>query len=143
MTSAYSIEIQDMLHYVNTLDDRAWGGDYIFSRESIRSCLEKNLLESRPWDSGEDPIQASEDFDPLYHSKRVAYLVVNPSLEPIAIDVGIPSLGFTPAYLIQDGCHRLAAAIYWGDPYIHVDYAGSEDYFREMFPRAKPIEVSI
>lgn len=66
------------------------------------------------------------------HAQRVAWLVVHGWADPVEIDVGIPSLGFTPSWPITDGNHRFAAAIYRGDFTIMAECSGSTDYISEF-----------
>lgn len=75
------------------------------------------------------------------HVARVAYLVVNPRTEPLDIDVGVPSLGLNIDWIIQDGHHRLAAAIYRGDAEIDIEFSGSVDLAEEIFGVKIPWEA--
>lgn len=61
------------------------------------------------------------------HVARIAYLVVHPDPTPIEVDVGVPSLGCPVEWPVFDGNHRLAAAIFRGDPYILVSASGACD----------------
>lgn len=74
-----------------------------------------------------------------YHVGRVAYLVVNRTSDPISVDVGTPTLGYVNDWPILDGHHRLAAAIFRGDPFIEADVAGdiafAEDLYGVPMPR--------
>ncbi len=67
------------------------------------------------------------------HIERVAYLVVNPDPTPLDLDVGVPFLGCHVDWPIQDGHHRLAAAIFRNDALIDIDISGSIDYAEELF----------
>lgn len=68
------------------------------------------------------------------HAARIAYLVENPATDPIAIDVGVPALGYWgPSWMITDGNHRLAAAIYRGDATISALVDGQMDHAFELF----------
>lgn len=68
------------------------------------------------------------------HAARIAYLVENPATDPIAIDVGVPVLGYWgPSWMITDGNHRLAAAIYRGDTTISALVDGQMDHAFELF----------
>lgn len=66
------------------------------------------------------------------HDGRIAYLVVHAAKDPIEIDVGVPELGCHPAWLVEDGNHRLAAAIYKGQDEIHANVSGSVGYAKEL-----------
>ncbi|KSQ21817.1 hypothetical protein APB26_32740 [Pseudomonas aeruginosa] len=61
-------------------------------------------------------------------------MVENPATDPIAIDVGVPVLGYWgPSWMITDGNHRLAAAIYRGDTTISALVDGQMDHAFELF----------
>jgi len=66
------------------------------------------------------------------HIERVAYLVVNPSPEPIWLDVGCEDLGCYVSWIIQDGNHRMAAALYRGDTTIRVSAGGDMDVIESL-----------
>lgn len=67
-----------------------------------------------------------------YHIGRVAHFVVNGWDDAIELDVGIPSMGYFPAWPIQDGNHRFAAAVYRGDESILADVAGRADWIEDI-----------
>ena len=67
-----------------------------------------------------------------YHIQRIAYFVKNGWNDPISIDVGVPALGFAPFWIINDGNHRFAAAIYRDDPRITTVCAGSISLLKEL-----------
>ena len=69
---------------------------------------------------------------PEWHAQRVAYLVRYGWERPLEIDVGIPSVGFAP-YPLQDGHHRLCAAIVRGDTHIRAEVSGALDYAFQLF----------
>ena len=66
------------------------------------------------------------------HAARIAFLVRNPAQDAIEIDVGIPSLGYFPDWIVVDGNHRLAAAIYAKREYIFATVAGDVDYAKQI-----------
>lgn len=69
------------------------------------------------------------------HAERVAWYFVQ-GLSPqdcIEIDVGVPSLGCVVAEPVQDGNHRLAAALLRGDPGIPCSIGGSDEEVRRRF----------
>jgi len=61
----------------------------------------------------------------LEHIARIAWFVVHGWNDPIHIDVGVPSLGCYPAWPLEDGNHRFAAAIVRGDRVIPTDMSGA------------------
>lgn len=66
------------------------------------------------------------------HVNKIAYFVRHPNNEPIDIDVGVPELGGHVGYIICDGNHRYAAAIYRKVEYIDAFISGSTDYAKEL-----------
>lgn len=66
-----------------------------------------------------------------WHIERVAWLVTHGWKDPIEIDVGVPVLGFCPDWIVTDGNHRLAAAIYQGAETILASCGGQVDVFEE------------
>lgn len=46
------------------------------------------------------------------HAEKVAWFVLNEFNQPIEIDVGAPALGCYVDWIVTDGNHRLAAAIF-------------------------------
>ena len=67
------------------------------------------------------------------HAARIAFLVQNLAHDPIEIDVGCPSLGCHAQWIVQDGNHRLAAAIYAGRSNILAIVSGSLEHARQLF----------
>lgn len=66
------------------------------------------------------------------HIRKVAYFVKHGITSPISLDVGVPSLGCYIDYLVVDGNHRLAAAIYRNDETILAEVNGSIEYATEL-----------
>lgn len=58
------------------------------------------------------------------HIRLIAWFVKHGWVDPIGVDVGIPGLCHV-AWLIQDGNHRFAAAIFRGDTTVGADMQGS------------------
>jgi hypothetical protein len=67
------------------------------------------------------------------HAARIAWFVVSPPEDPIEIDVGIPSVCCHVDWIITDGNHRTAAAIYREDEYIPANVSGCVSYAYELF----------
>lgn len=68
----------------------------------------------------------------LWHARRIAWFMKNGWDDPIGIDVGIPSMGFYP-YILEDGHHRLCAAIMTGESVIKAQVSGALDYAFKLF----------
>ena len=64
------------------------------------------------------------------HIARVAWFVANRCADPIDIDAGLPQLGQFSRWLIIDGNHRFAAALFRGDATIAARIRGSISYAR-------------
>lgn len=67
------------------------------------------------------------------HAARVAYFVVTGFQDPISLDVGIPSMGYSVDWMITDGNHRLAAAIFSGLETTPVEFSGEIEVFKQTF----------
>lgn len=67
------------------------------------------------------------------HAGRIAWLMAHPSQEPIEIDVGVPGLGCHVDWFVQDGNHRLAAALMRGEPTIMACVSGDLHYAHDLF----------
>lgn len=81
------------------------------------------------------PLNGGQAFLPegirTLHIWRVAYLVVNPDPRPIFVDVGIPHMGVYIDWIVDDGNHRLAAAIFRQDKTIPASISGCVRTIRE------------
>lgn len=64
----------------------------------------------------------------MWHIRRVAWFVENGKNMELELDVGVPSLGYEPDWMISDGNHRFAAAIIRGDKTIEAELEGDIDY---------------
>lgn len=91
----------------------------------VAARLDANALYSQP-------LNGNPDVAPELHAGRIAYFVEHGWKDAIGIDVGVPSLGCHVRWPVQDGNHRLAAAIYRGDKTILADVDGSVDYAAEL-----------
>ena len=84
--------------------------------QEVQHCLDHGragLVETPLWTSivyGTARISAEENRQ--RHIRKIAYFVLNEILEPISIDVGCEALGCWPEHLVDDGNHRLAAAMF-------------------------------
>lgn len=101
-------------------------------RAGVARCLrQKNLLPP-----GKRPKEDWCENPPLGRKEtsqdwaRVAWFVVHGWREPVKLDLGAPALEITPS--IEDGRHRLAAAIYRQDPYIVAEVIGTDYLVEEM-----------
>lgn len=88
-------------------------------RPLMRSEVRRAVAEGR--------VLAPQDVSRTTHShvRRVAWFVVHGWSEPIDVDFGVPSLGCHVDWVIQDGNHRFAAALYRGDASIMAACSGA------------------
>jgi len=100
------------------------------TKEEITKALEENNFQSPDVEVCHDLIWDISDRET--HIKRIAWFVKNLDSEkyPIEIDFGIPNLnlGF---FEIYDGNHRLLAAYYREDKFIHVYCSGAVDEIKK------------
>ena len=92
------------------------------TRDEVRLFVRHGLLQPPGLRSG----------DRNTHIARIAWFVVNPCSDPLAVDVGVPQLGYYPVWMITDGNHRFAAALVRGDRTISARVSGSASYAREI-----------
>jgi hypothetical protein len=88
------------------------------TRADVRRALKEGRLAEAP--GGED------------HAARIAYLVRKGWKDAIEIDVGVPVLGHHVGWLVTDGNHRLAAALYMGMESIEASVAGQMDHAKRI-----------
>jgi len=105
-----------------------WGNGSI-TRQMVRAAiLDKNFV-AHPI-----PVSPLSKSRPTRdHIGRIAYLAVNGWTDAISIDVGVPTLGGFVDWMIQDGNHRFAAALYRGDPDILATVDGDVNYAHTLF----------
>lgn len=126
MTEAVAVEVSKLLAYSSPLESDVWGCG-IVSVEMVQKCLDEgNLMDHEKWEALNAPalfIPSAKD-----HAARIAFLVVDGWDEPIQLDVGIPSMGYAPAWPYLDGNHRAVAAAIRGDDIIYAHISGQVDY---------------
>lgn len=116
---AIQLPVAILADYANPLGS-PWPWGAVVTLDDIAQALQERRLVSVP---------GTED-----HAGRIAYLVENPASDPIAVDVGCPSLGYDgPDWPYIDGNHRLVAAIYRGDALIAADVDGEVGHATELF----------
>lgn len=114
----------------------------------VEVLKEWNPFEHVVWLDMEDPISQQEVAEAIsenrfrkehkhitrkHHIERIAWLVVNGWEDSIEIEVGVPHLGCYVDWIVTDGNHRLAAAIYRRDVNIKAEIGGDLDYAEELF----------
>jgi hypothetical protein len=133
--SAYRILTASLLRFCNPFRDDVWGTG-VMRRAEIARCIAEGDIEDRPnevWTR----CKLSDDEALRYDARRIAFLVQNPSIKPVELDIG-DYLPHGPV-IIVDGCHRIGAAAYRRDPMIAVDFGGDIDLFHRLFRRKEKI----
>ena len=123
MTDSTVIEISvpTLAELCNPLKDMVWSAGRV-TRADVKLALRQNDLRSESVDPSYAPRESLSKQD---HVARIAYLVKYGWNDPIQIDVGVPALGVYVDWMIIDGNHRMAAAIYRNDSTISSEISGS------------------
>lgn len=116
------LPIQKLIAACNPLQRSPWRVGPV-TEAMVRECLVDGLFRSKP---------IRIDSPPHHHAQRIAYLVVNGWSDPIDIDVGVPSLHCYVDWIVQDGNHRLAAAMVRGDEEIAAEVSGCLQFASEL-----------
>jgi hypothetical protein len=112
------LSIPVLADFANPFDQTVWEGlDVPIMRSEVEVMLDY------PLHPDQGPCKTRPD-----HARRIAWFVVNGWTDPIEVDVGVPHLNCWVRWMITDGNHRTAAAIYRGDPTIEGSFGGSIDY---------------
>lgn len=99
------------------------------TRRQVRDCIALQQFEAAAYRPEIDRYSWTLD----QHAQRVAHLCVVGWSDPISIDVGVPGLGCNVDWFVEDGNHRLAAAIVRGDSHILAVVSGSLNFAAELF----------
>lgn len=106
------------------------------TKEEVKACIDKceqELTHTPSWiEVSMNPTKWPEETIRSNHIKKIAFFATNEMEKPISIDVGIPSLGCYVDYIIDDGNHRLAGAIYKGDLFIKAKVSGDVNHAKEL-----------
>jgi hypothetical protein len=116
-------------------ENEIWIPGQVVKRDIITRCIERGrLLHPKQYEDEQD----EDNCTMLQHHERIAWLVVNGWEEPIEVDFGV-SFG-RQWYPLQDGHHRLAAAIYRNELFILASCSGSISRIEEYrYPEATKI----
>jgi len=114
------LDLAKLQECADPFESTVWHGmESPLTREEVALAIAEGRLLAEPHPDYSFGL-CGKEWGRQEHIERVAYLVVNPSPEPIWIDVGCEALGLYVSWIIQDGNHRLAAALYRGDTTIRV-----------------------
>lgn len=103
-----------------------WGGRR-FTVAEVRAAIKQGRFQKKPWGA------YAETGARYSHVARIAWLAVSGWHDAVEVDVGVPSLRCFVKWPVQDGNHRLAAAIVRGDENILASVAGCMDTAFELF----------
>lgn len=126
-----NVLIENLKRECNPFEVCVWKDlDRPITREEIKEALDDDESWEEPTPSGywwaRDAISRKD------HAYKIAWFVKNGFKDPIHLDVGVPVLGHYPHWLIEDGNHRFAAAIYAELDSILADVSGQVDYAMEL-----------
>lgn len=127
----FLVPVREISDVTDPFLDDVWGRGTIM-REDVR-----RLLEAEDVASDFVEMHVRERLSAEWDARRTAYFVRNPSAFPISIEVVSPEGDFE----VDDGYHRLAAAIYRGDGEIAVELGGYVGGWSAAFPGRRPLEA--
>lgn len=110
----------------NPFEQSPWPEVHVITPDDVKDALAGQRLSGDRYDDVMHRFRtnhATKDHAKSYHAGRIAYLVQHPSDDPIMVIENVRG-----GWDIDDGYHRLAAAIYRGDATIKVR-AGAMDEF--------------
>lgn len=119
------VPIDRILEIINPESDPPWHDGPDVTRAGILSAIAEGRHERRPYSS--DLLSACrKDWTSRRHEARIAFLVAKPSSDPIAVEIDqYGGIG------VDDGMHRLYAAVVRGDDSIAIQIGGFIDYAPE------------
>lgn len=90
--------------------------------DMVRERVASGRTNSTPWQVMDAPgHDIPEDFDPRdWHEGRIAHLIVHPAEDPIRLE--FDDFGSGMEAILQDGTHRLLAAIISGKEEVEVSF---------------------
>lgn len=107
--SATNVQVWALQQLCNPFQDSCWIG---LTKPITKIEIQKAISEGKI----QNPDDCNQDTKKTYkrseHISRIAYFVENGWRKAISIDVGIPSMGCHVDWPVDDGNHRLAAAIF-------------------------------
>lgn len=127
MDGPYWILTRSVARYLNPFLDDCWALGAPVTRAQVRRCIASGRLEARRNCMAQRRVnqqEACEDYD----AARIAYFVVNGIPDPIDLEIMGPD-----DIRIDEGCHRLAAAIFRKDEFVMASYGGYVDVFHRTF----------
>lgn len=112
--------LETLKYYVNPFKKDIWPSFARAKEDIISNVLQNNTFTSQRIDNP-DWSKLTHEESLNYHNSRIAYMVKNPDNKPIDIDVSDMA-----GIIMEDGNHRLSAAIYSNQPDINVSVSPEE-----------------
>lgn len=110
------IKVRKLIEYIgNPLINIPWDCEY-FTPDEVLKAYKDGLFEI--------DFNSVNNTSKLYNVRRIAYFVKCMPIDPILLDVGIPSLNYYPDTALSDGWHRFYAAILRKDKFINASITG-------------------
>lgn len=128
------VRVSALRRHCDPFKTPVWDFKHPIRREEVQEAIQAGRLTAPHKRFDRDVVRRKT------HIQRVAWLVVHRCGAPIEIDVGVPSLQCYVDWIVTDGNHRLAAAIYRKDPFILAGISGSVEYKREILGRTTWVE---
>lgn len=106
----FVLPVETVAQYCNPFEGCWLDVDTPITMEEVRHILEtrEEALTDTSFVMWEGPEPGARER----HARKIAFFVRYGYEQPIDIDVGIPSMGCSVDYIVQDGNHRLASDIY-------------------------------
>jgi len=117
----YDVPVDALAEIYNPFEVAPWMGVAKIDPDDVDEAINNHDFAKQHSDSSD-----LANPDKAYHAKRIAYLVKHLDPEPIVI---VPNI--RGSYELEDGFHRLAAAIYRGDKTIKVAFGGSKRQLKD------------
>jgi hypothetical protein len=132
----HTLDVAKIMEYANPFNGCWMELDKPITIEEVKQCIKDGKAElaiTPSWyDIAFKKVQLTPEEIRENHVKKIAFFALNEPEKVISIDVGIPSMGHYPDYILDDGNHRLAGTIVSGRPTIKASVSGAEDHAREM-----------
>lgn len=134
--STFMIPVASIAELNNPFEADVWGRGRV-TRQRVRQCIERGEFAADFVPMGMREMLADSEADD-WDCRRIAYFVANPTDWPISIEV----ISLDGDYRLDDGWHRLAAAIFRNDETICVNLGGYVDGWDCAFPYRTPVGAS-
>ena len=111
------LPVKRLARHCNPFHRELWG--VRVTKQMVRCAIRERRFERTP--------------GTINHAARIAFLAEHEALDAIEVDVGVPMLNYCSEWMVLDGNHRLAAAIYAQRPLILARVGGQLDYAKHLF----------